>query len=1329
MVTNYWSFLGELKDEVPGDTIIEYVAKNSAYNTSNGKSVVKIRGITLNHDSDKLINLQKMKALIDDHQKYVDVPETKFVRSKKDFSIKTREASKREAKLNQLDIEIKQVLEQDDISEDAKLKMYNDTLSRFISVNKQIKSVPIPIAEKGPYTNRGVTQDVLQSVPTASIKKADQLMSRLKESNTVNWDDSTGELIIEGKKMKNSHIQDLVNDAMRNRKKKLHLMTNTKYTVKELAGGLYHHFGILPSIEKTLRRFTTSIIDGSCLKLQINIDGLPLFKSSNVQLWPILGLIMSVKMKEPVVIGVYSGNKKPSSSIEYLDEFVKDVKTLEAGFTFEGKQLSLQLSSVICDTPARSFVKNIKSHNGYYGCDKCSQSGLYINHRMTYPDNDSLLWTDESFLSDLAEDHRAPNWTNPFPGITVGFISQFPVDYMHLVCLGVVRRLLNIWLKGKLKTRLTNRLVDQLSTALVQLRSHIPSEFARKPRSVREVDRWKATEFRQFLLYTGPVVLSSIVDEPVYQNFMLLSAGISILICPSLSVIYADYAMSLLKDFVMHYGQIYGKDLIVYNVHGIIHLAEDVKRHGHLDKYSSFPYENHLQKLKKMVRKPKYPLAQIIRRLSEKESATKPTTPCTNFKKEHCKGPVPVELNALKQFEEMQTENFVIKLTKGDNIFLIGDYVCVIINIVQCTDFVYVVYQPYQRKTDFFEYPFKSTFLGICAVSGLDTEYCYSKISDISCKCVGLPYEEQFVMFLVVEFTLCNSTSIIPQEWYNNGETWWPDYQNDHRVARAVMNREEPGQSWEKFDVRVLVRTENYDKARIKLKEADSIDTEDLQSEEDDKDKGRGKRKRIASRAVHIETATSLNTDSFMNALRRFTARRVPFKILRSDNETNFVGAERELSQYISNFNDQRFQDKLLNKGVFGRNIRSRGCFYHLTQSTWRKIQDLGLANHYKDDNEFRIFVGMMDGLAFLPLAEVPDGMQLLRDTAPTSSSTSMRPTFPVPTAKDNKDKVEPNLQQNYKSLVETRQCTAEDIISYATRLERKVKRLMPPMSDNTPEFKEQASGYPSTCATLDEKALYKQQYFEREGVHLGEMCRNEGLRTVAKIFLNSLWEKFAQRSNMPQVIFVNNTESFFFCHLSDPNKIVTDFKVITDDMIMLVHTNRKSALTSPKFANVPVASLTTAYARLNLYSVIENLDERLLYFDTDSLIYIDRKGEWSPATGPFLGELKDEVPGDSIIEFAAAGPKNYAYITLKGKSVCKVRGITLNHDNTKLINLQKMKQLIDDHQLYVDVPETRFVRSKKDFSIRNVETSKRYKLTYTKRMLVLDFTTLPYGQ
>ncbi|KAG1673510.1 hypothetical protein GQR58_015534 [Nymphon striatum] len=136
-------------------------------------------------------------------------------------------------------------------------------------------------------------------------------------------------------------------------------------------------------------------------------------------------------------------------------------------------------------------------------------------------------------------------------------------------------------------------------------------------------------------------------------------------------------------------------------------------------------------------------------------------------------------------------------------------------------------------------------------------------------------------------------------------------------------------------------------------------------------------------------------------------------------------------------------------------------------------------------------------------------------------------------------------------------------------------------------------------------------------------------------------------------------------------------------------------------------AAYKQAWSKIRGDETYRNLGERLLYFDTDSVIYIERKGEWSPATCPFLGDLKDEIPGDTIIEYAAAGPKNYAYNTRNGKSVCKVRRITLNHTNDKLINLQKMKDLLADQQLCVDVPKTKFIRDEKDFSIRTVESSK----------------------
>jgi hypothetical protein len=52
---------------------------------------------------------------------------------------------------------------------------------------------------------------------------------------------------------------------------------------------------------------------------------------------------------------------------------------------------------------------------------------------------------------------------------------------------------------------------------------------------------------------------------------------------------------------------------------------------------------------------------------------------------------------------------------------------------------------------------------------------------------------------------------------------------------------------------------------------------------------------------------------------------------------------------------------------VFGRHINHQGCFYHMTQASWRKIQQLGLMPLYNKDDDFRLFCGMMDGLAFLP--------------------------------------------------------------------------------------------------------------------------------------------------------------------------------------------------------------------------------------------------------------------------------------------------------------------------------------------------------------------------
>ena len=70
---------------------------------------------------------------------------------------------------------------------------------------------------------------------------------------------------------------------------------------------------------------------------------------------------------------------------------------------------------------------------------------------------------------------------------------------------------------------------------------------------------------------------------------------------------------------------------------------------------------------------------------------------------------------------------------------------------------------------------------------------------------------------------------------------------------------------------------------------------------------------------------------------------------------------------------------------VYGPQVQIQYCFYHLTQSTWRQIQSLGLTNMYKDD-EFRLFCGQLDALAFLPLWELHEGMQYIKQTMPEAA-------------------------------------------------------------------------------------------------------------------------------------------------------------------------------------------------------------------------------------------------------------------------------------------------------------------------------------------------------
>jgi len=178
-------------------------------------------------------------------------------------------------------------------------------------------------------------------------------------------------------------------------------------------------------------------------------------------------------------------------------------------------------------------------------------------------------------------------------------------------------KLLITWLRGKANVRMSAGQAHQISEKLTALRRYVPKSFARKPRSLVEVDRWKATEFRLFLLYFGKLVLKEILNEDLYENFLTLSVAISILVSPSLVEAYHGYANELLEHFVLRCKELYGEEFLVYNVHSMIHMSAEARQFGCLDNCSGFIFENYLQQIKRMVRSGRNPLAQIVKRLSE----------------------------------------------------------------------------------------------------------------------------------------------------------------------------------------------------------------------------------------------------------------------------------------------------------------------------------------------------------------------------------------------------------------------------------------------------------------------------------------------------------------------------------------------------------------------------------------------------------------------------------------------------------------------------------------------------------------------------------------
>jgi len=143
--------------------------------------------------------------------------------------------------------------------------------------------------------------------------------------------------------------------------------------------GSYIYIGIEEALKKRINE--NNYKEGK-IHILVNIDGVPLFRSSRQQFWPILIQIFNINYhSDPAIVAIYSGDSKPASVGEFLNDFIQEAIVLTTNGIIIGSSIyEFEILAFVCDTPARSYIKCCKGHNGFYGCERCER----INSRKKY---------------------------------------------------------------------------------------------------------------------------------------------------------------------------------------------------------------------------------------------------------------------------------------------------------------------------------------------------------------------------------------------------------------------------------------------------------------------------------------------------------------------------------------------------------------------------------------------------------------------------------------------------------------------------------------------------------------------------------------------------------------------------------------------------------------------------------------------------------------------------------------------------------------------------------------------------------------------------------
>ena len=363
--------------------------------------------------------------------------------------------------------------------------------------------------------------------------------------------------------------------------------------------------------------------------LVLNTDGVAMSKSSKQEMWLVLGTVCEIPPKlRPsflIVIGIFISNQKPDMNV-FLKPLVNSMKeSFNKGVTWVHPESKESITSKIvapflsADAPAKSMVLKSKRFNARYGCNICEQKAEKIEltaeeireneaqinprkkirrkRRFLFKEDEvsAILRTGERMNAQgaLAEE-RGKSRKGVIGHAVVSGIPFFDrahsvcAEYVHVLTLGGVKYFLEKIFFEKGEWYIGDKL-EAINEFLSKI--EVPDFVKRLPRGIDDFKFWKASEFRNFLLYYSLPLFADFLPSKYYQHWLLLVSSSYILLKDAISETELKSAEIMLKSFVRDVGSLYGPACYTYDVHNLVHLVLLVQRCGNLWATSAFTFE------------------------------------------------------------------------------------------------------------------------------------------------------------------------------------------------------------------------------------------------------------------------------------------------------------------------------------------------------------------------------------------------------------------------------------------------------------------------------------------------------------------------------------------------------------------------------------------------------------------------------------------------------------------------------------------------------------------------------------------------------------------